>query len=769
MDLYLPLQFSVLMTESIQASSSGIAHAHAWSFMRAPRGDSPHGSESQHSELQGSEPQGVVMSPVEHEMVHARLGILSSLYVSLRAKHGPAASHSFRVAAWASLWGVSFNLGEKDLQLLETVGLLHEIGKIGIPDRVLQKPERLTEIEQSMMSMHRQVGIEILKAAGGSHDLLNAIGGVGALFDNSVSAKPRDLPSIASRLINIIDAYDSMVTEQVYRKPLTSEMALAEIFKNCGSQFDPHLVRSFAEVLLQPKPEVLKKVEKRWLSKIGTNEQRRLFQFDDPDIDRVNSASELGGSALVQTLNGSFYRHMMDNVQDGVIFIDSEFRVLDWNSAATRMTGVTAESIFHCYWTPACASLCDAYGFALDESQCPFRELLATGDVVSRQLTIRPEGKDLINVSLEAIPVYNDMGQFCGGAIILEDISETALLEQKIISLRERACVDQLTKVPNRGELNRQLPEFVKYHQVNNQPGCIIICDIDFFKKINDNFSHQVGDEALIVFAGVLKDSCRSSDFVARYGGEEFVMLCSRCDLSEAKEWAEMIRTKLQRTPIAAIGNACITASFGVSIVLPSDSAETVLDRADKGLLIAKENGRDRVVALGGDTVKFLSENKSSTSRSWFRWGAPQKDIVQNYQLITNVPKVVTLEKLKGFVAEVTAVVLDVSVDQVRLEVDCIKLVSAMSKHDRPAKFRMEIKVVEVEMDVALKGRNRICSLVEVKINPTRNRDRRSESVLFQADRLKVLLQGVLVAQEVDLATENAILRRFKPEKDSRY
>ncbi len=740
---------------SIQANPANAVHAEPWPFICAPVAGKTGLSTA---------------SRLDHEMVHTRLGVLSSLYVSLRAKHGPAASHSFRVGMWASCWGISLKLKEEHLQLFETVGLLHEIGKIGIPDRVLQKPEKLTENEQSMMSLHRQVGLEILKAAGASCELLLAIEGVGTRFELSNDANSLEIAPMASRLINIIDAYDSMVTGQVYRQPLTSEMALAEIFRNSGSQFDPQLVRSFAEVVLNLKSEVIENARNRWLAKIEPSEQRKLFNVDNIDLKNVSGRSELAGSSLVQTLNGSFYRQMMDHVQNGVIFVDSEYRVLDWNSAASQMTGVAAETVFHRYWSPSFAGLCDSQGFALDETQCPFRELVQTGELVRQRLAIRRDGTDLLHVNLEAVPVFNNDGNFCGGAMILEDISETALLEQKIVTLRERACIDELTRVPNRGELNRQLPEFVSYHQKSHCAGSIIICDIDFFKRINDNYSHQIGDEALIVFANVLKESCRSTDFVARYGGEEFVMLCSQCDLAEAKEWAEMIRERLRQTPIASIGNACMTASFGVSMVLPGDTSESVLGRADQGLLIAKGSGRDRVVGLGSESNRPDLKKTVENGRSWFGWSTSSKVVDQKYELVTNVPRVVTLEKLKGFVNEFQAVVIQVASDNVVLEVDSRKIINAIDNKERLGKFRIEIHIVELEMNTACKkGYNEVCTLLEVAINPIRSRDRRNESVICQALRLKVALQGLMLARDMDSDLSENIIRRVKTEKNLRY
>ena len=746
-------------TTSIHANSASPAHASPWSFVCAPR---------------GGETNNLSDSQLTAKMVHARLGVLSSLYVSLRAKHGPAASHSFRVALWASCWGISLKLKEDDLQLFETVGLLHEIGKIGIPDRVLQKPDSLTENEHAMMSLHRQVGLEIIKAAGGSDELLLSIAGVGMSFETSNDAASLEMPPMASRLINIIDAYDSMVTEQVYRRPLTSEMALAEIFRNSGTQFDPKLVRSFAEVVLHPRSDVAERVKSRWLCKIESSEQRKLFAVDHVDLNNVSGRGEFAGSSLVQTLNGSFYRHMMDHLQNGVIFVDSENRVLDWNSSATRMTGISAESVFQRHWSPSFAKLCDSQGFALDDTQCPFRELIQTGKLVRQRLAIRRDGTDFLHVNLEVFPVFNDQGHFCGGAMIIEDISETAKLEEKIVSLRERASIDQLTKVANRGELNRQLPEFVDYHQRNNRAGSVIICDIDFFKRVNDNFSHQAGDEALILFAKVLKDSCRETDFVARFGGEEFVLLCSECDFTEAKEWAESIRKRLQRTPIPAIRNACVTASFGVSTVQPGDTGESVLGRADQALLIAKESGRDRVIGLGLDSKNpnAIDATKKSDPhpRSWLRWFTPTVVFKQEYELLTNVPLDVTLQKLKGFVSGFQAAVIEVESDRIILEVDCRKAPIPQTKNERLCKFHLEIGITEVEMNAGgKKGNVKTCTLLNLRIGPVRSRDRRTDALVSQATRLKTAFQGVMVAHDMDEELEGDVLRRIKPEKESRY
>jgi len=398
---------------------------------------------------------------------------------------------------------------------------------------------------------------------------------------------------------------------------------------------------------------------------------------------------------------------------------------------------------------------------------------MQSGEKISQRLTIRRSGQELIHVQVEVIPVHNDNGHLCGGAMILEDISETAVLEQKIVYLRERASQDQLTKVPNRGELNRQLPDFVDYHQRSNRPGSVIICDIDFFKRINDNFSHQVGDEALIVFAKLLKDSCRETDFVARYGGEEFVMLCSNCEFSEAKEWAESIRKKLQRTPIPAIRNACITASFGVSTVLPGDTAKSVLERADQGLLVAKQSGRDRVVGIGLDSCKGQGDRTAksgSKSGSWLSWFTANDQHSHTFELGINVPRDVALEKLKGIVCDFQATVMHVGHDKIIIELDCKKAPIPSTQNERLGKFRVAFEIVEVEMKTGSQGHHvNNCTLITLDIQSLHSRDRRSEATISQVKRLKTTMQGILLAYEIDETARGNIIRRIKKESNSRY
>ncbi len=704
-------------------------------------------------------------SVVRADLEPIQLQTAAALHVALRAKHGPAASHSLRVAMYATAWGYSYRLRDTHVHLFEMTGLLHEIGKIGIPDRVLQKPDGLSDQERSMMELQPQVGVEILKAAGASQTLLNAIGIVGQDFSVLPNPQATESWSMAARLIRVIDAFDSMTSRSAYRDPKNAEEAVSELLRNAGSQFDPKLARSFAQMILRPNSEIESRVQEHWNQLFPLIAEKYCFRFD---IKMLHASFD--SSAPVNNMNDTFYRHMLNNVQQGLIFIDSEFRILQWNKATVQLTGQASESVLHQYWKPSLVGFCDRHGQPLPDHSCPFLAMLSSGERSQQKMKILRADGTFIDVKVEIVPFTNARGKLTGGAIILNDISEQRVLEQTIIHLNERASQDQLTRVANRGELNRQLPNFIKNHADNDPPGAIIICDIDYFKRINDHFSHQAGDEALKSFAALLRDSCRSTDLVARYGGEEFVMLCPRCDLAEAMDLAETLRRKIQRASIPALRGACITASFGVTVVRPGDSEESAMARADRGLLTAKENGRDRVVCIASDEEMVAPK----LAARQLQWPEPENEAQNKHRVhgefLSFVPKAVVYDKLLGFAGEYSAVVTDTQENFTIFEIDCRNAPIPREPNERPGKYRFHVSVNEVELRGGRdKSKLRLATLLQVVISPLNTRERREDAHHNQCVHLMRALESYLVAEPFTPALQADLVRVIKPVKDSRY
>src|SRR4029453_18190623 len=139
----------------------------------------------------------------------------------------------------------------------------------------------------------------------------------------------------------------------------------------------------------------------------------------------------------------------------------------------------------------------------------------------------------------------------------LHDASSQITLEQRIQSLHEQATRDPLTQVANRAEFDRIMATYVESHLERRMPCSLILCDIDHFKRINDTYGHQAGDEVLITFAALLRRHCRSGDLVAPSGGEEIGGFFSPCDTATATRKAEAIRAEISELPMIALDGKC--------------------------------------------------------------------------------------------------------------------------------------------------------------------------------------------------------------------
>jgi two-component system cell cycle response regulator len=161
------------------------------------------------------------------------------------------------------------------------------------------------------------------------------------------------------------------------------------------------------------------------------------------------------------------------------------------------------------------------------------------------------------------------------------------------------ALTDGLTGLYNRRYFDVHFKALVEQAVKNSKPLVLLMTDIDFFKQVNDIHGHIAGDEILKQIAERLSTHIRLTDLIARYGGEEFVIVMPNTDLLTAQQVAERLRMFIEKTPfiISSSGTQLSkTISIGLSLLKPEDSLESLLQRADKGLYTAKENGRNIVI-----------------------------------------------------------------------------------------------------------------------------------------------------------------------------
>ena len=698
-----------------------------------------------------------------------RLGVYSSLLLALRAKHAPTAAHCMRVAQSISAWGMYHGIAVKELEKLELTGLLHDLGKIGIPERILQKPSQLAPEERAIVDLHPRVGVEILKATSIDRDVYESIDLIGVWFDQS-NRQPRTYLPVAQRLLSIADAFDAMTSEQVYRPAMSIKQSLAELERRGGTQFDPDLVRSFRDTVLNFNDELAKAVSARW-SHDPNGSLVHLFQNSENQ--------DCNGGVAIESLNSVFHQNMMNRMNDGVIFIDTESRILEWNQAATRLTGLNRSTILHATWTPDLVGLCDEDGILVPNESCPLLNVLSSHQSSNGRFRIQNQDGRLLMLDTQSMPIFDEKGIFRGGALVVGDASDQVSMEQKMLDLHVRATQDPLTKVANRSELTRQMKQLVHDCQSNNIEASVLICDIDFFKRINDTFGHSAGDDALVAFATLLKELSRESDLVARYGGEEFVVLCMDCDLKSAIEIGESIRLRLRETPLDALRGKTMTASYGVSQIVQGDDTDSALERADQGLLQAKQTGRDKVVAVPAkSTIDIENELKSigasdtttSTKSSWFGWlGSGNNNAIISAELLTDVPRDLVIEKLKGFISDCKAELVAIHDDRVEVRVDTRYVPMQRRESDRPVVFSLAITLGDFELSKSSRSKQLLrATKLCIEISSTRNRDRRTENVTDQAARLQRSFEKYLSAYAVTDEVRKRLIPVYEEGADGR-
>lgn len=692
----------------------------------------------------------VIDSEMASQLVSARLGIATGLFESIRMKHSSTAIHCLRVALGCSAW---FEKTRPDLDKneLEIAALLHDLGKIGVPDEILSKPSQLNVDERRLVDAQRKKGLEVLTTFCGSQNVIDYADYAATWFDGSRNASDlsgEQLP-LGARMIAIADAFDSMTTDQVYRKALSIDRAVAELFENAGTQFDPELVKSFSDLIAQDWFELQVDCCRQWA---------KADPLEDGNASALWSVtSKLSHGPVARKHLGDelsdFKSTLHSQMLDGVIFVDRQGKILFWNPAAERITGLTSAAVLERRFCPSLVELHDDAGVQeIPDNECPIQRSMSLGETQFARYSLRGRTNSRHVIDLQVAPVIGQSGESLGATLVLHDSSNTCSLEERVESLYSRASQDPLTRVANRAEFDRVHAEFVEHHLTEATPCSLIICDIDFFKKVNDDFGHQAGDEALIAFAALLKRFHRVGDLVARYGGEEFVLLCAGCDNKTATERAEEIRHALQSTPLEALNNKCLTASFGVTEVQQGDSPDLMLRRADRALIMAKENGRNRVVQLGAgmdENFEPLPDKKKAGFFDWFKKkAAPPEEPIQQTTLISQVPLELAIQKLKGFVTDQEAQIVEVEDNDISIKVSGQNLNFGKRANDRPVPFNVLLQFSSF-VDENLKKRS-TKTRIHVVISPIRTRDRRKVDLQERAKLIINSIKSYLMASSED-------------------
>jgi diguanylate cyclase (GGDEF)-like protein/PAS domain S-box-containing protein len=683
----------------------------------------------------------VVSRTVDDRLVRMRLGMASSLFVALQCKHAATAGHVLRVALNCSAWARKRQLDAEHRDAIELAALLHDVGVIGVPDRILLKPGVLDNDEAALMARSRHLSLEILRQSCTDPRILEIVEHVPAWFDGSRKDFPcrGEAIPLGARMIAVAEAFDAMTTDHVYRPAMPLERAMTELFDCSGSQFDPELVAEFTELLGDDPSRLHAEVAGRWLRTL-----------DPRLVDSCWSLNCVPSEARRPQGEALFQSKLLENMHDAVVFVDAGGRITLWNRGAERLTGIAESGVRQRPWQPDLLDVTDERAHPVTEADCPVQSALRSGVQSLRRLTIRGRGGRPVAVDAHTIPVLQDDGTMLGAILLFHDASSETSLEKRCQSLYDKATRDPLTQVANRAEFDRVYETFLAAHQQRQMPCSLLMCDLDRFKQVNDTYGHQAGDDVIRSLASLLKSSCRPGDLVARYGGEEFVVLCADCDNAAAARRADQIRAGLSQVPQTRMGGRSVTVSFGVTGLQPGDTSETMLRRADRALLAAKTRGRNNVVQLGSGSVG--EEESKGLASFWSRKPAGPSQLIEK-SLVTPVPVKMAVEKLRGFVADHQAKVVTIDGDQVRIEIDDTQAGRLRRFTDRPVTFQMDVKLAEERTSRESgpgSGEGVTRTRIQVSVKLRKHRDRRRTDLNDRARQVLASFKAYLMANELE-------------------
>lgn len=293
-----------------------------------------------------------------------------------------------------------------------------------------------------------------------------------------------------------------------------------------------------------------------------------------------------------------FYKKLLDNLYDGVYFLDAERSITYWNHGAERITGYGAEEVVGCYCRENILEHVDENGNRLcDSDLCPAVKTLKDGLDREEILYLRHKDGHRVPVQIKVSPIQDQGGRVIGAVEIFGDATSHLDNLQTIEELKRVALLDPLTGIGNRryGEMNLRFRkgEMERYGWSFG----ILYIDMDDFKLINDTHGHEVGDRALKMTAATLSNNLRSFDTVSRWGGEEFMALVVNVDRERLFRVGEKLRRLVEQSGLRTNDRLLkVTITVGGTLAGKADSPEELVSRADSLMYQGKKMGKNCVV-----------------------------------------------------------------------------------------------------------------------------------------------------------------------------
>ena len=292
----------------------------------------------------------------------------------------------------------------------------------------------------------------------------------------------------------------------------------------------------------------------------------------------------------------NFYKDVLDNLHDGVYFVDRARRITYWNKGSERITGFTASEVMGRKCADNILKHVNEEGVVLCTSMCPLAYTMHDGKPRQANVFLHHKNGHRVPVVVNTIPLYGADNGIVGAIESFTDNSAYLNAMERVQMLGEAALQDSLTGVGNRRFVDMKLNSGISEVQQYDTHVGVLLFDIDRFKTFNDNYGHDVGDQVLQMVSNTINHNIRSIDFLGRWGGEEFIVLLQNINSSQVQAIANKLRMLVEQSFLIVGTEALsITVSGGATMILPGDSAHSLFKRVDQLLYQSKNKGRNQI------------------------------------------------------------------------------------------------------------------------------------------------------------------------------
>jgi diguanylate cyclase (GGDEF)-like protein/PAS domain S-box-containing protein len=295
-------------------------------------------------------------------------------------------------------------------------------------------------------------------------------------------------------------------------------------------------------------------------------------------------------------LNEKSCRTIIDNLYDGLNFVDRDRIIRYWNKGAERISGFPAGEVIGRSCADNILTHVDKEGNNLCLAMCPLASTLTDGEHRTAEVYLHHKSGYRVPVSVRVATLTDEQDRMIGGVEIFSDVSAYKSMELRTKELEELALLDNLTRLANRRCVEKELlMRFDEEKRFGLLFG-LLMMDIDHFKKFNDRFGHDVGDRVLKLVAETLAKNARPFDLIGRWGGEEFIGVVRNITAAQLKDIGERMRMLVANSYLIQDGEKLkVTISLGGTLLIPGDTVETLIKRADNLLYKSKHAGRNRL------------------------------------------------------------------------------------------------------------------------------------------------------------------------------